>query len=152
LLPSIVLAGGMTSLDAKLPPPADYYQIAKTDAALFSVVISLAAVSQINSGIDGVIETDPPEDRPLRIVGEVAIEMIKAADRHSLVFLPASEIESFEGSLFVHWTIRNKRVTLIASGPDGHIKLYKKGEGNLSELVPNPSAKDLSVALYWIMQ
>jgi hypothetical protein len=133
----------MTSFDAISPPP---------DTTLFSVVISLAAVSEIKSEIDSVIETDPPEDKPLRVVGEAAVEMIEAADSHSPIFLTASEIESFEGNLLVHWEVRNKRLTLIASGPDGRTKLYKKAASNLSEIIPNPSPIDLSDALTWIMQ
>jgi hypothetical protein len=129
-----------------------YHEISETDTTLFAVVISLTAASEIESEIKSAIETEPPEDRPLEVVGEAAIGMIKAADKHSLVYLTASEIESFEGSLLVHWTVQNKRVTLISSGPDGHIKLYKKGTSNLSELIPNPSASDLSTALTWIMQ
>lgn len=148
----VVPVGGTTSFAPMPPPPAHYHEISDTDTTLFSVVISLAAASEITAEINSVIETEPSEDRPSGIVGEAAIEMINTADRLSLVFLKASEIESFEGSLLVHWTVRNKRVTLIASGPDGHIKLYKKHTTNLSELIPNPSATDLSTALNWIMQ
>jgi hypothetical protein len=141
----------MTSLDAIPPSPMHYHEISETDAALFSVVISLTAAAEINSEINDVIEAEPPEDRPLGVVSEGVIKMIKDADEYSLVFLTASEIESFEGNLLIHWVIREKRVTLIG-GPDGHIKLYKKGNANLSELIPNPSARDLSIALNQIMQ
>lgn len=152
MLLNILPAGAVTIFDAICLPPAHYHEISETETALFTVVISLTATSEITSEIKNVIETEPPEDRPMEAVSQSAIEMIKAADKHSLVYLTASEIESFEGSLLVHWTVQNKRVTLISSGPDGHVKLYKKGPSNLSELIPNPSPGDLSTALNWVMQ
>jgi hypothetical protein len=142
----------MTSLDATPPPPTHYHEIAQTDTCPVSFVISLSAASETIAEVNSILETEPPEDRPTKAVSDSAIKMIRTADECSLMYLAASEIESFEGDLLVHWTIRDKRVTLIVSGPDGRIKLYKRGKSNLSELIPNPAAIDLVSALTSLMQ
>jgi hypothetical protein len=149
---NIVLWSGSTNLDAIPPSPGHYHEIAQADTCQFSFVISLSAAAETIAEVNGIIETEPPEDRPTRAVSESAIKMIRNADECSLMYLAASEIESFEGDLLVHWAIREKRVTLIASGPDGRVKLYKRGKSNLSELIPNPTAIDLVSALTSLMQ
>jgi hypothetical protein len=149
---SIVPVGSTMDFEAIPPPPAHYYEISEADTEHFSLIINLSAASETTTEIDSMFRSEPLEDRPTKAVAEAAIRMIWDADTCSPMYLAASEIESFEGDLLVHWTIRGKRVTLISSNPDGHVKLYKSGSSHLSELIPNPSAKDLVIALNSLMQ
>jgi hypothetical protein len=148
---NILPVGDTQNVEATPPPPAHYYNIASENTSLFCLIVSLSAASETISEIERTIESEPTEDRPVQPVAEAAIKIIKDADAHSLIFLPASEIESFEGSLLVHWELRQKRVTLIA-GPGAYLKLYKKGNSSLSELIPNPTPVELTAAIHSVMQ
>lgn len=143
--------GNIKHFETTAPRLARYYDVTSANTSQFSFVVSLSATSEIISEIKRIGETDPPEDRPAQSVCDAAVNIINSSNQHSLIFLPAAETESFEGSLLVHWELRDRRVTLIAA-PDGRMKLYKNGNSNLSELIPNPSAVELSSALHSLMQ
>ena len=131
-------------------PPAYCDPIVDT-GAVFSVLLNLSAAEATLSEIDQTLKSEPSEDKPTAEIVSAAKAMIMGAAEPVPFFLAASEVEGFEGRLLVHWTLAAKRVTLIASGPEVRMKLYKKTHPTLSELIPNPSPADLHSALTWIL-
>jgi hypothetical protein len=121
--------------------------------SLVSGVLSAWAVPSTIAEIDQVIAADSAEDRPSEETIRRVELLLKESHAHFPVYLAASEVESFEGALLIHWTTLNKRLTIISPRElDRPLKLYKRVASGWSQLTPNPSPVDLTAALQWVMQ
>lgn len=132
---------------------AYYAQVSPAADSLISGILSACAVPSTIAEIDKVVASDPVEDRPTEETIRRAKHFLEEAHVHSPVYLTASEVESFEGDLLIHWTTPNKRIAIISPHQQNQpLKLYKTISSGWSNLMSNPSPVDLNLALQWVMQ
>ena len=134
-------------------PPAYYAEVSGSMESVVSGILSACAVPNTLADINEVVVSAPPEDRLIEETTLRAKHLLEEANAIAPIYLAASEVESFEGDLLIHWTTTNKRLTLISPREqDRPLKLYRRIANGWSELTPNPVANDLSSALLWVMQ
>lgn len=118
-----------------------------------SLVINSSAIPITIAEITRTVEAEAPEDRPSDPVVQRAIQLLEEAHAQTSVYLAASEVEGFEGDLFIHWKTPKKRMTIISPRqPESALRLYKKLSTGWSQLIQNPSPADVTAGLAWVLE
>lgn len=111
------------------------------------------AVASTLAAIDRVVDTEDAEDRPSEYAKRRIVHLLAEAQNVSRIYIAASDVEGFEGSLLVHWTAHGKRVVLISPrSEDKPPSLYRKVADGWSELMQDPTPTDLAASLAWVLQ
>lgn len=134
-------------------PAAAYAEFILPKDTLVEAVLSSSALPLTIAQIRRVAASEPPEDRPPEVAVQRAVRLLEETHASAAIYLAASDIESFEGDLFIHWTSAKKRITIISPHQqNGSVRLYKKIGTEWSQLMLNPSPVDVASALKWVLQ
>jgi hypothetical protein len=100
-------------------------------------------------------ESDNSEDRPSAHALKTARALLADAQTAAPILVDASVVESFEGSMIIHWDAPGRGVALIVPAtPEGKVKLYReKLTGNQaiwSKLTEEPSPSYIASSLQWV--
>ena len=133
------------------PPVAQYATVNSTRGP--ALHLSSIAVPTTIARMERIAETDPLEDRPTGNVVLRLTTLLAESHAHAAIFIGASEVESFEGDLLVHWQSSGKRVTIISPRQEEQpLRLYRKLSTGWSQLMQDPSPTDVTAALQWSLQ
>lgn len=132
--------------------PAEYREFTPAQGHSITLILSGSAKDSTIEDINETVAVESPEDRPSDEVVGRAKELLNTAQRYAPIYLAASDVECFEGDLHVHWVTAKKRMTIISSRRGQPIRLYKTIAGGLAQVIQNPSAADVTLALQWVLQ
>jgi hypothetical protein len=99
--------------------------------------------------------SDNSEDRPSAYALKTARALLASAQAAAPILVDASVVESFEGSIIIHWDAPGRGVAIIVPAtPEGKVKLYReKLTGNQaiwSKLTEEPSPGYIASSLEWV--
>jgi hypothetical protein len=141
------------------------FNVSEVHSVTSSAIVMLGDVASGSStkakentirAIEELLHSDPAEDLPTPQARTQSEAFLDSLFDNSTGLSAPTTIESFEGSLILHWDTENKGVVLTFRAVDGQVGLYweeiaQKKSFN-SQLVRNPTPEEAAVKIEWLLE